>query len=308
MINLQVLYDSVAELGFETSLESDKRFLLAVNRAILQVNRVKPATAIFELSHLPLPNCIQGDTFEPVCKDGDDVIYYADGVKSFYFECNGEGDAYIETSADNGNSWVIIETLSMTSADKSFKSYFGFVKDGDNFVTTPVRLRFSGRYIFYIRNVAFYGSLLSESMDDIPKYSKYISYDLASLVDDFLSFTCPPIVDALRGEGFVLNRDYFVEGASKVLLPASIKGIFDISYNRRVAEVPLDVTEKETVNIELDEELCALLPNLVAGYIWLDDEPAKAEFYLSLYREQVAEIKSQINHLRPVRYRNKNGW
>ena len=72
--------------------------------------------------------------------------------------------------------------------------------------------------------------------------------------------------------------------------------------------MPLDVTEKETVNIELDEELCALLPNLVAGYIWLDDEPAKAEFYLSLYREQVAEIKSQINHLRPVRYRNKNGW
>ena len=60
--------------------------------------------------------------------------------------------------------------------------------------------------------------------------------------------------------------------------------------------------------IDLNDELCAILPNLVASYIWVDDEPDKAQYYLSLYREQVAEITAREKDMRPFVYRNKTGW
>ena len=122
-----------------------------------------------------------------------------------------------------------------------------------------------------------------------------------------MSFVCPPIVDATRGEGFVLNENYFVEEVGKLLIPASAKGVFNICYNRKPKA--LDSADSEMVEIiDLPDELCAILPNLIASYIWVDDEPEKAQYYLSLYREQVAEIMQKEKVMRPVVYRNVTGW
>lgn len=114
-------------------------------------------------------------------------------------------------------------------------------------------------------------------------------------------------MDAQRGKGFILNTDYFVEGASKILIPASFNGVYDVLYNRQNKQLNLDDDMEET-EIDLDSELCCLLPNLVASYIWADDEPTKAEYYLTLYNAQVAEIKEKQRILAPVMYRNKTGW
>jgi hypothetical protein len=50
------------------------------------------------------------------------------------------------------------------------------------------------------------------------------------------------------------------------------------------------------------------MPLLVASYVWLDDEPAKASYYLSLYREQEALIKAEEKRLNPITIKNVNGW
>ena len=59
-MTVEGLYSAVAQLGFETTLESDERFIFAANRAILQVNRVKPVTSIYKLNHFPLENLVEG--------------------------------------------------------------------------------------------------------------------------------------------------------------------------------------------------------------------------------------------------------
>ena len=100
MTTIEELYSSVAQLGFETTLESDERFFFAVNRAILQVNRVKPLTSIYKLNHFPLDNLIGGDHFEPVCKDREALIFVAERARSYYFECNGNASVIIEKSTD----------------------------------------------------------------------------------------------------------------------------------------------------------------------------------------------------------------
>jgi hypothetical protein len=303
------LYNSVAQLGFETSLESDDRFVFAVNRAILQVNRIKPATSIYKLNHFPLKNVIGQDTFSPICKSDNELIFVAHNAKSYYFECNGNGTLAFEKPNTNGG-WDTFYSVTLSSADGSFKRYKGFIKDGDDYVAGAIRMRFYGVYTYYVQNVALYSNFISDRADDIQVYGKYIEYDIASRVSDFLSFAKPPIVDAKRGVGFVLNGDYFIEGEGKICIPASANGVFDICYNRRPTAITAeDVANTATdKNIDLNEELCAILPNLVASYIWLEDEPEKAQYYLSLYREQVAEIEARAKDLRPLVYRNKTGW
>lgn len=305
-MTIQELYESVAQLGFETELEDNNRFYYAVDRALLQVNRIRPATSIYKLNHFPLENRLTDDTFEPVIKDDEALVFVADNAKSYYFECNGNGLATIEKTAD-GETWETIKSIDLVSENGRFIEYKGLILDGEEQYLGTVRIKFSGDYVYYVQNVALYGGLLGVGAEKVPAYSKYIAYDLASLTDDFLSFVCPPIVDATRGKGFVLNDDYFVEGTSKILIPASTVGIFDVCYNRRITEVKAS-DDMETTIIDLDDDLAAVLPNLVASYIWVDDEPAKAEYYLTLYREQVAEIRAMKEPLSPVVYRNKNGW
>lgn len=306
MTTIEELYSSVAQLGFETTLESDERFFFAVNRAILQVNRVKPLTSIYKLNHFPLDNLIGGDHFEPVCKDREALIFVAERARSYYFECNGNGSVIIEKSTD-GDAWSVIGDISLSSPDGRFIEYKGFILDGANPVDGQVRLRFIGDYLYYVQNIALYGSLLSAEIKDIPVYARNITYDIASLTNDFMAFVCPPIADVKRGRAFVLNQDYFVEDEGKILIPASAKGVFDICYQRKPREVTSEGMETGET-IDLNDELCAILPNLVASYIWVDDEPEKAQYYLSLYREQVAEIEARKKDMRPFVYRNKTGW
>lgn len=308
-MTIKELYDSVAELGFETELESERLngFILAANRAIVQINRIRPATSIYKLNHFPLVNKLSESTYEPVCKDDEALIFSTDGAKSYFFECNGNGIATIEKSTDFGETWETLAAVELVSEKGQFEKYRGLILDGDKPYLGLVRIKFSGDYIYWVQNVAMYGSLLSADPESIPAFSKYISYDIASLTDDFVSFVCPPITDAQRDKGFILNTDYFVEGASKILIPASIKGVYDVVYNRRNKQLSLNDDMEET-NIDLDSELCCLMPNLVASYIWADDEPTKAEYYLTLYNAQVAEIMAKEKSLKPVVYRNKTGW
>ncbi len=308
-MTIKELYDSVAELGFETELESERinGFILAANRAIVQINRIRPATSIYKLNHFPLVNKLSESTYEPVCKDDEALIFSTDGAKSYFFECNGNGIATIEKSTDFGETWETLAAVELVSEKGQFEKYRGLILDGDKPYLGLVRIKFSGDYIYWVQNVAMYGSLLSADPESVPAFSKYISYDIASLTDDFVSFVCPPITDAQRDKGFILNTDYFVEGASKILIPASIKGVYDVVYNRQNKQLSLNDDMEET-NIDLDSELCCLMPNLVASYIWADDEPTKAEYYLTLYNAQVAEIMAKEKSLKPVVYRNKTGW
>jgi hypothetical protein len=59
--------------------------------------------------------------------------------------------------------------------------------------------------------------------------------------------------------------------------------------------------------IDLDEELCTLLPLLVSAYVWLDDEPEKAAQYYSLYSERTKEIVYNTKNIKPATYIT-NGW
>ncbi len=304
-MTISELYKQVAQLGFEDSLEDDDRFYYAANRALLQVNKIRPAKSHYIINHKPLVNLVNELTFVPIEKD-EDLIYEATGARSYYFEADGNGVVYLELYDTNTEMWKIIDTIQLQSK-RAFMSYKGFVKDGSDFVIGLVRLRFTGKYFYSVKNVAMYKHLLSDEVQDIPAYESYTRYDINKLVDDFMSFSCPPIKETECNT--ILNQSYEIEGNSIILLPYERKGVYKIIYERRPAQIENtgDITSDETV-VDLDEELCSLLPILIAAYVWIDDEPQKSEYYMSLYRERANEIEYKAKDMAPVTIKSSNGW
>jgi len=299
------LYKSVAQLGFEDSLEEDERFFYAANRALLQVCKLKPVVSHYVLNHKPLRNLVTESTFTPI-ERAEDLDFEAADAKAYYFEADGNGVAYIEKQDANSDSWSIIQQITLTSTG-AFISYKGFIKDGANYVSGQVRLRFSGEFLYSVRNVAMYEYLRSAEENDIPAYEPYTRYNIRSLASDFLALCCPPIQE--DDEHKILNQDYQMEGDSIILLPYDKRGVFKVLYERlpQMLVNTGSVSDDETV-IDLDEELCSLLPTLIAAYVWVDDEPSKSEYYLSLYRERAVDIERRNIDNKPVMYKNSNGW
>ena len=122
-----------------------------------------------------------------------------------------------------------------------------------------------------------------------------------------MALCCPPIKE--EEENTLLNQAYGQEGDSVILLPYEKRGVFKVLYEHRPTAIEnTGATVDDTQELDLDEELCALMPLLVAAYVWIEDEPEKAEYYMNLYRERVQEIVVSHRDTSPVLIRNVNGW
>ena len=296
------LYEQVAGLGFGKSVEDDDIFYQAANRALLQVNALRPAVSACAINHKPMKNLLSS-SFEPMERYYD-ITFEAHDAKAYYFECDGQGICYIERQ-DASGAWVKIGIVEL-AASGGFAVYRGFIKDGADFVSGRVRLRFSGDYLYSVRCASLYEHIRSEREEDIPAFEPYSRYDISTLVSDFLTLEDEPLV--ADEESIKMPENYNIEGGRVILLPRSAPGCYKVLYRRRPAEIVSDgsAADDDTV-IDLDEELCALMVLNIGVYIWADDEPEKAEYYLSLYRERAAEIQARDKKLKPARYVT-NGW
>ena len=297
------LYNQTAQLGFEDSLESGERFYFAANRALLQVSALRPAISSYVINHTPLKNMVSGASFAPIARS-EDLCFTATGVRSYYFEVDGNGVVYIE--ALDGTEWKVIGRVEL-SGTRRFSAYRGFIRRDGVFTDATVRLRFTGEYLYSVRSVALYCHIYSDNASDIPAYEAFTSYDISKLTDDFLSLVSPPISD--DGEYSMLSKGYRVENGCKILLPYESSGLYKILYRRRPTAINSDTDAGANEDlIDLDEELCSLLPILIASYVWVEDEPDMAEYYLNLYREGAADIERRQRNAAPVIIRNKTGW
>jgi hypothetical protein len=296
------LYSQVSQLGFEDALEHDDRFYFAVNRALLQVNSLRPATKTLLINHNPIKNMLRSSSFNPISRVKD-ITFESEGAKAYYFEADGNGVLYVETYVEG--TWKILSIKTLES--KGFVPYKALIRDGEAFVNGVVRLRFSGEYFYSIRNIALYEYLYSDKETDIPSFEPFKRYDMTEYTDDFIGFAESPIL--VDGENLHINQDYDIESASILLLPYDKQGAYKVIYKRRPKAIKNEGNVVEDLTpIDLDEELCYALPNLVAAYIWAEDEPSLAEYYLALYRERAAEIVATTKNTSPVIYKSCNGW
>ncbi len=303
-MKINELYSAVAKLGFEDSLEDISAFFSAANRAMLQINAIRPLTAILEIYHRGCENLVVGATHDIITHENDEVIFDCSGsAKAYYFEVNGVGRCNVEVYDSDASEWGIAEEIDFDS--RIFTAFRGFIKPDGNFVSEPVRLRFIGDYAYQIRNVALYGVLYSGNPDDIPAYEEYIRYDLRKLAEGFIELADNPFVTSFTR----LIDNYVFENGSVLLLPHDVAREVKIKYKKRPRTlIYTESPGKDETEIELDPELVELLPILTAVYVWADEGEGKSEYYLTLYRERAAEIEMRKRSREGASYANVTGW
>ena len=269
------------------------------------MNAIRPQKRVFVINHKPLDNLIRSSSFSPIDVEGE-LCFEATGAKAYYFEADGAGSVKIEAFDESSDSWGTIGGFEF-SANRSFVAYRGMIQKDGKFFNGRVRLHFVGDYLYSVRSVALYRNLYSADISQIPAYEAFTRYDISELAADFSALASPPIKE--DSEYTVLNQDYEVENDRTILLPNHMRGLYKIVYIRKPeALVYADDPSEDPTPIELDEDLCALLPLLVAAYIWVDDEPEKAEYYLTLYRERVADVERRYKDVAPAMIKSVNNW
>ena len=318
------LYRSVSQLGFEDSLgdESSSRFIYATNRALIEVNSLRPRRKQIDINHRVPTNLLPA---ESVCfEKHEEISFKAPGAKSFYFEVSGEGTVQVgfEKVTDVGDEaeYSTEYMPALTFDSKQFVSQKGFIKNSngafiDNLMqnntgttkyTGNVIITFSGNFDYTVRNLALYDRIYSAEETDIPPYGNKIGYNISTTVNDFEKFDSPPVDSDDRHlfEGYSIQSD-------TIYLPSDKPGVYTINYLHKVSLI--SITEEiasngENVIIDLEEDLAALLPNLIAAYVWLDDEAEKSQYYYNLYLQRAELIKMEQRNLNPVEFKSVYGW
>ena len=300
-MTISELYSSVAKLGFEDTLEDDESFFHAANRAILQINALRPQRAVHIINHRPLPNAI-GALGWSVVDVYERLTFEADDVKAFYFEASGRGKYVVELL--EGGDWRFVTDGDFNST--GFSPVRGLVGRDGEFARGRYRLRFEGDYVYSLRHVALYQHLVGPDPEDIPAYEQFTRYDIEERTGDFLALSDVPI----EVEGYNrMSCGYDIEDGRVLVLPYESRGIYKVTYNRRPeALVYRNEPLEDERRIDLDEDLCALMPLLVASFLCLDGEEGKAAHYLSLYQTEAVNIERRARSFAPMKYNNVTNW
>lgn len=329
-MTLQELYKEVSQLGFEDSLGDDgnSRFIYATNRALIEVNSLRPRSRRAEILHRVPANLLFSDP--KVIEKTDIMTFTARGAKSFYFEVLGKGTftvgikKQVKDSEGKIKEEIIVTNQGAFDTTDTIKFDFkkGFIRYDEAFIdrlmktnkeneypryTGDVVIIFDGDYDYTIRNLAMYDKVYSDKESAIIPYGTEIGYNLKDYDEDFESVSMPPI-DA---SGNYLHEGYRIED-STVYLPANNPGVYTINYLHKVNLIPSDAdvspASSDIVEIDLDDDLASLLPNLIASYVWLDDETEKSQYYYNLYMQRAERIRSEARYLNPIKFTSVNGW
>lgn len=304
-MNVKELYDQVAKLGFVDSLDDDDAFYYAANRALLQVGAIRPAIRTCIINHRPLENLLDV-TGEVEVRE--DTVFQTLGARALYFEVCGAGSAKLELYDPTTSLWDKYVPITWNDSGSTYIPVKKFIRDENgNFFTGAVRIKFvAGDYIYSVKNVAFYSATYSAVEDDIPVYEEYSRYDIAAMCSDFWTLCSPPIKDTSEFER--LGAGYDIADGRILLLPRNAKGIYRVQYNHKPEAITFEaLPQQNEKNIDLAEDLCALMPLLIASYVWLDEEPEKAQYYFNLYRENAANIERKTRCTAPISI-HTNGW
>ena len=277
-MTLNELKNDVAKLGFESYVEDEDCFIASATRALslIYIDRPVSKSAVITFSG-PRVNFAK----EFIEHRSGEVISFPITGKAISFRTKGTGECVI--TDDTGSSNVQL------TADRQLVRQF---LRGDATIT------FSGNYYFTVSNLAVFGDLLSNNLIDIPEYTPYRDVNPRDYCDDFRAFSSHPC----DKYGNPIESVSLADG--RIRAPFDYRGEMYMTYYRTPKS-----RDKTIPNAALDvsEECAPMLPILTASFMWLDDDAAKAQYYMSLYRDMVANTKRySINKIDTV-YR-VNGW
>ncbi len=284
--------NATALLGFADSLNelddtSEAAFRAALNRAIWEVDAIRPREGIVTLYHYPPVNRVGRTEWYHMASRADTVCAIGD---AYAFAVTGSGTCVVTNGFD-----VVEHTWQNESLPRSFGGRMSGV----------LELTFSGNSNYFVRGVSVWEGETFSREEVIPIWEPYISYDITQYAEDAYSILCPPKVMTTLGY-FPLREGYGKEGRTTLTLDTKAPGTYQVKYHRMPPQIEEDADYDN--EIDLDEDLAQLLPLQIAYFLLLDDDPDKSALYLKEYKEQVYRLLSAEKRTGDTRYVSLNNW
>lgn len=297
------LFEQIRHLGGRRSLTGleDSVIFTAVNRALFEVNRLFPVTKKIQLLNYPIApvNYYKGVI---VHKGGADKQFNASGVKSLAFAVSGgAGSATVYTEIDE-------EIRQLTSFSWQQLSEFEECKYIIQGAAQDVYIVFSGEYTYMIRDLAFYGEVISDELDDVITCSSWIEYDMKNsgyAGEGFLDFAAKP-VSINDGATAVDPSDYKIEG-SKIYLRRDMMGTYEVSYLKN----PKRITNLNSAEqLDIEPQLHDLVALRAAYYLYNVTDTEIADRLNAEYQKALAIALGNVRKVRtPSKFKNVlKGW
>ena len=278
-MTLNDIKKEVAHLGFEGESAIDSGSIeSALRRALFTIYTEHGAYSrwsIYQNSLIPAFHVP-----EIVHKGGEDSTIALDG-RAYALVVSGTGT--IEIKDGNG------------VRAHSFSTPYGYVYGK---LTGDAEMHLKGEFCYTVYDLCVYDEVFEDGYEP-PKYTAVREYDLTEAIPDFLCAAGEP-ADRFGNK---------IPGASissgMLLLPYEYKGEIVISYRKRAPRVSIDTPD---VELNIPAELESLVPLLTAAYVWLDDSPEKAQYYMSLYRDGMSGVKLYTRRNVDTKVTDVTGW
>ena len=276
----QELISIVARLGFEKEIEDEYTLRSAVTRGLYTIFNDRPSfsrRSLVKRDHgtILISGCFTHNPREP------ETFSLPPYSSAFSFAVYGEG-AYSITSG------------AMTT-EKEFSGKGEAVKD---FYSGRSTITFLGDCSYTVVSLAAFKNVFGKSIGDIPLARDESILSLNEHIPDFLA---PAEAPRDRHGEVIVGAE--IEG-DRLILPDGFSGEVNITY-RRKPKIPVgDYLDDE---IDVPAECTELLPLIVASYVWLDDEPERSQYYLSLYKDGINGLRRFAPRQISSSYET-NGW
>ena len=277
-MKLNELKKDVAMLGFENDVEDDV-FVASVNRALGLLYTDRPVSKTI-IVHFDAPKIAMKKEF--IEHHSGEVITLPTNGKCLSFRTTGEGECSIREGS-YGGSYVAFSTKNQLTKRQ--------LRDHGT-------ITFSGEYYYTVSNLVVFEDITSSSQLDIREYSPRKEALPTDYCNDFRAFAGPP----RTADGRIVEEAELRDG--RISVPYEYAGDIYLTYYRaptKITSTAIDVT------IDVSEECAPLLPILTASFLWLDDDAAKAQYYMNLYRDSIANIK-RFSTVRLESNYGSNGW
>lgn len=275
-MKLSDLRQAVVELNDGENIDRDSALITATNLALGHIARIIPAEGSVTITQdKPLAG-VAGAV------DTDHATFTVSGASGIVFRTRGSGA--LNNGATTIRTWTgytdikTVRVFINPAADMtlSFKDVVGGVWD---FAVFP-----------YISSEAA-----------IPEYGEYVAYDLKARREDFIS----PLRHPMTRQGDPVSGCFYQQ--THLYVPSCLVGDIVVRYKRKQNIVTHTALSNDD-EVDIDAGIEDILPLLVSYYIWLEDEPSKAEGFLRLFNTYVALAKSESRSDGNRRVYSVNDW
>lgn len=252
------------------------------NSAQIDLAKVKKIPASKQITQINIPNQLGNNQGYDLQKhfDADLTDTQAAGSKAYYFEVDRQATVYIEESI-NG-VWTILKNIVIPSTVIEFTAYKGLITPSNT--ANMVRIRFSGLYLYGIRNRCLYAYTFPTDAD-VPDYKPYVKYTMPAdfmELDEVTQITDPKIYDQMA--------DYYWEGIRTFVVNSSYSGSFDIHYWKY--PVAIDASTIDTYTFEIDPDVAELIPFYIGGHMMIEEKPNVAIQLLNEYELRKSRLST----------------